>query len=202
MPPRDRVELFVGGRGMGKTSLLIESVKATKRILVWDPKDEYTKRLGGTRARCLRDLVRVIRACPRSAIRIIYVPHHVEVNGGEFADFCAAAFAWKNCAVVVDELASVTRPGKAPPWWGRLIREGRHEKIQIFAATQRPTECDTTIIGNATRVCCFRLKRLGDRKLMAQELGVSVAKMGSLQPLEWLESDDYGNIKNGVLRFA
>jgi DNA helicase HerA-like ATPase len=91
--------------------------------------------------------------------------------------------------VVVDELATVTNIGKAPGWWGRLIREGRHRRIEIAAAAQRPAEIDKTIIGNCTHLVVFRLGRLRDRQLMAEELDLERADIDQLEPLEFIRAD-------------
>lgn len=203
---RDRVELFAGGRGMGKTTLLIDAITGYSRILVWSPleqRDHYARRLGGTLVRNLSQLLQAVVAAPgRTPAVIVYQPQAVAVDCPEFTNYCRAVFAWGHCAAVVEELASVTHPGKAPEWWGRLLREGRGEPlhVDIFATTQRPQECDKTILGNVTRTCAFRLKRLRDRELMAAEMNVDVTLLHALPPYEWFETDDFSTIIHGKLK--
>jgi hypothetical protein len=206
--PADRVELFTGGRGMGKTSLLLASLAGYSRILVWSPleqRDHYARRLNGKLVRNLSQLMAALAAAPgRTPAVIVYHPQAVAVDCPEFTNFCRAVFAWGHCAAVVEELATVTHTGKAPQWWGRLLREGRGEPlhVEIFATTQRPQECDKTILGNVTRTCAFRLKRQRDRELMAGEMGLDVSLLHALPPYEWYETDDYGTVTHGRLTKA
>ena len=104
---------------------------------------------------------------------------------------------------MVDELADVSNPGKARGHWGRLVREGRHHRIELAAATQRPQEIDTTTIPNATRLVVFRLGRRADRKLLADELDIELDRVSALRPLEFLDADRLnGAVKPGRIVFA
>ena len=190
---------------MGKTTLLLSSLVDYRRILVWSPleqRDNYARQLGGVLVRDLSKLLLAMAAAPgRTPAIIVYYPQAVAIDCQEFTSFCRAVFAWGHCAAVVEELASVTHTGKAPQWWGRLLREGRGEPlhVDIFATTQRPQECDKTILGNVTRICTFRLKRYRDRQLMADEMSLDPKLLHALNPYEWYETDDFGQITHGRL---
>jgi hypothetical protein len=144
---------------------------------------EYGRALGAPTVRRPTDLLSALHAAPV----LVFSP---EVVSPESFDFFSHA-AWVRGAglVLVDELASVTHAGKASGWWGRLIREGRHKRIEVAAAAQRPAEIDKTIIGNATRLIVFRLGRAIDRKMMADELDIDRERIDVLEPLEFLDAD-------------
>lgn len=179
----DSVTFVAGARGSGKSSWLKQYARGFGRVAVWDPMLEYGAALGAPTVRAPTALLSVLHTAPV----LIFSP---EVVSPESFDFFSQV-AWVRGAglVLVDELATVTHSGKASSWWGRLLREGRHKKIEIAAAAQRPAEIDKTIIGNATRLIVFRLGRLIDRRLMADELDIDRAEIDTLEPLEFLDAD-------------
>jgi hypothetical protein len=184
--PRDSVVFVAGARGSGKSSWLKQYARGFGRVLVWDPMHEYGEALGVAPVDSLTALV----AAHRTAPVLVFAPDRPElVSAKSFDLFCQIAWARGAGLVLVDELATVTTIGKAPGWWGRLIREGRHRRIEIAAAAQRPAEIDKTIIGNCTRLVVFRLGRLKDRQLMAEEIDIERADIDELEPLEFISAD-------------
>jgi hypothetical protein len=210
-------KLVVGSRGSGKTAWALQSVPtgANTRLLVWDTVGEWS-RLG----RCqpvatLAELGRLVIADAKRPGRfkvgytgpiVMYVPKGKSVvTVPLFPLFCRLAWVWmrvKPGTLVVEELADVTNPGKAPADWGEIVRKGRHTGSNIIALTQRPTESDTTIAGNADLIHCGRLTRPGDRRLMAEYLDCPVEQVTALQSLHWIERDMRTcRLTTGVLRF-
>jgi len=129
------------------------------------------------------------------------------VHEATFNSFCKLAFVWMKAApggvVVVEELADVTSPGKAPQGWGEIVRKGRHYSGSIYGLTQRPTESDKTLAGNADVIHCGRLSFPRDRKTLAEYLDVPVDHITELQSLHWIERDmRTRELRTGVLTFA
>lgn len=179
---KDSVVLAVGARGSGKTPLLKEHVRGFGRVLLWDPKHEYADFLGVPEIRTAGELV----AHMHEPI-VCYSPQFVTREHFEFV--CEVVWQRGNTLFLAEELADVSNSGKARGWWGRLIREGAHEQIQLAAATQRPTEIDTTIRGNATALYVFSLFHHADRELMAKEMDIDQSNIDSLAVLEFIHSD-------------
>lgn len=185
MPKRQRpdsVVFAVGARGSGKSSWLKQYARGFGRVLVWDPKREYAAALGIPEIRRPTDLVARLKEP-----RLVFAPDFVTLDLFEFV--CECAWHRGNTLFLAEELADVSNAGKARGWWGRLIREGRHEGICIAAAAQRPTEVDTTIRGNATRLVVFSMFHNADRKLMAAELDLDQSEIDRLNVLEFIDSD-------------
>lgn len=200
-PKPDSVLFATGKRGSGKSSFLKQYARGFGRVLVWDPKNEYGQALGLYPIRSPAELLARIREP-----RLVFVPP----KGVEFKllvrlfDLVSHAVALHRprSLYLVDELAGVSRPGKGSGWWGYLEREGRHDGIELAAAAQRPTEIDTSLISNATRLVVFRLGRAQDRKLMAEELDIEVERL-RLRPFEFLDySVEVETISPGRLVFA
>lgn len=209
--------LVAGSRGSGKTAWTLQRVPqgANTRLLVWDTVGEWS-RLG----RCvpvatLAELGRLIVADTKrpGRFKVGYTgPLEMVTRRGNtvqrvplFPVFCRLAWVWMRVRpghLVVEELADVTQPGKAPLEWGEVIRKGRHTGSTVIALTQRPAESDKTIAGNADLIHCGRLSFPGDRKSMAEYLDVPVGQITALPSLHWIERDmRTRKLSTGVLRF-
>jgi hypothetical protein len=129
-----------------------------------------------------------------------------QISDEHFEVFCRLAMPWMKAApgtLVVEELADVTSPGKAPAGWGELIRKGRHYGGSIYGLTQRPAESDKTLAGNADIIHTGRLSFPRDRKTMAEYLDVPVSKITALPSLHWIERDmRTRQLRTGVLTFS
>lgn len=181
--PDGRVTLVVGATGSGKTSWAIRELTAAPRLLVWDVEHTLAARLRCRPVRNLRELSAALRASATDErARIAYQPP--APSAGAFDVFALGAFAWAGAApgaILAEELADVTRPGKAPEGWGMLLRRGRARGAAVYAITQRITECDTTVSGLAADLICFRLDRPRDRATMAEFMDVDPADIGRLR---------------------
>lgn len=156
-------------------------------MLVWDSVGEWGDRFGCRRVGSFREL-RALAASPKPERLAFYVPGMAE----HFDVFCALAWVWIRAArgaLVIEELAGVTSPGKAPRMWGEICRAGLRYGPRIVAVTQRPAESDKTCIGNATILHCHKMVREQDEAYMARELRVDAARLAALRPLEWIERD-------------
>lgn len=186
-----KIVVVCGSSGSGKSAWIKKQLARKKRVIIWDPDDEYD----GQRITKQPDLVRIVRAARQGRFRYVGKP-------GDFNFFCRVAFAWSRCTVVAEEIAGVTNPGKAPDGWHTLVSRGRKRGVTLYAATQRPAESDKTVFGNATELHVGRMTRRKDRQYMAQELDVNLELLDNLQPLDYIHRDlQTGKIDRGKLRF-
>lgn len=176
-----RLTVVVGASRSGKTQYVLHRIARVPRLLVWDPKDEYSAALSGM-GRC--DPAAFAQWCTETRIdlRVACIPRAARTD---FELFCRAAwhyarFSRRGTVLVVEELADVSHAGKAPDAWGTIIRQALGYGVDVFAITQRPQESDKTALGNASTVVCCRLARARDRDYMAQELDCDVAKIAAL----------------------
>lgn len=193
--PPDSVEFFVGARKSGKSTMMKESARRFRRVLVFSPLEKtncYGEFLGVEPSPTLPEFLAAVAAGGHA----VWAPPHGGSNPELFDMWNKIVWIEGNCLALADELAGVSRPGKAVGWWGENLMFGRHRGICIAAGAQRPTEVDSTIRGNTSRVCVFRLGKLSDKKLMADEIGVDVARVKALRQLEFLDCDSLtGNVE-------
>jgi hypothetical protein len=192
---KDGVLIFAAGRTrMGKTSLIRERIKSSKRLLIYDPKGAAGDYVQVHTVSSMPTLIRTLKKVKGEAGRYRFIDHKLK----SFDLFCRTALVWGRefggCTVVCDELAAVTSPSKAPPGWGQLVRMGLGYGISIYAISQRPAECDKTCISNATELTTFHMKRLNDRKYMAGEMDIDVEKINELKSYHYLSDQHRGKV--------
>lgn len=133
--------------------------------------------------------------------------HDIDADmGAQFDGFCRLAYIAMRAhpgevTVIVEELADVTSPGKAPPGWGVIVRRGLRYGPQLYAVTQRPSESDKTVMGNASIFHCHSMARADDARYMAREMRIDQEKIDALRPLQFIERDRRsGTLVAGDLR--
>jgi len=183
--------LFVvtGASRTGKTTWVVERVARARRLLVWDSAGEFADLHRCTRVESVFELAQLVKP-GQPARRIAFV---MTVTAENFAAFCRLAWVYvkahADVTVVVEELADVTTPGKAPAYWGELIRKGLRYGPDIYAITQRPSESDKTVMGNASVLHVHQCALEIDAQYMARQLRVPVEHVDALAPYHWIERD-------------
>lgn len=160
-------------------------------MLVWDTKGEWA-RWSDCRAVWSFDYLAECVKPGAPARRIAYQP--TKFDALEFSTFCRLAHVAirshpRRLTLIVEELADVTTPGKAPAAWGVIVRRDLCYGPEIYAVTQRPSESDKTIMGNASVIHTHAMARAEDARYMAKELRVDQALIDALNPYEFLERD-------------
>lgn len=189
------ITVVCGASGSGKSAWVKQRIKKDRRkTLIWDIDDEYAE---AGFVRCT-SAVEFLTLAQRQKARVCYVAPRER-----FEFFCDVVFGVGDCIAVAEELAGVTTPGKAPPGWHRLVSRGRKRGIEIIGVTQRPSESDKTIMGNASLFHVCMMARAQDRAYMAREMDVQQDILNGLAPLEWVEKRrGVAGIERGKMRFA
>jgi hypothetical protein len=191
-----RLVVVAGATRSGKTLWTAQQVAHTRRLLVWDLIGEWALRYRCRRVGTLAELAATLRERPQRIA--FHAPGMVE----HFPLFCRLAWVWVRLApgaLVIEETATVTSPGKAPAEWGDIVRMGLRYGVDLYALTQRPAESDKTAFGNATVIHAGRAVTPRDRETIAQYLDVPVAEVAALQPLQWIERHATGEKKTGYV---
>lgn len=180
---RADVRAFVGATGSGKGVGIREHLKADKptRLIVFDPMHEY-----GDLARPVQTVAQVIAAMKRPHFKVVWQPDDdTDFDGkafkAQFALFCKAAFLVGDLCMLVEELELVTKPTWAPAAWRNCTKRGRHQGLQIMAATQRPADADKAFWSSCTYIRCHALRETEDGQRMARVLKVPYEQIDKLQ---------------------
>lgn len=187
--------VVTGASGSGKSVWVKRHIKTARRCIVWDIDDEYSGQ-GFERVTTPGRLVEIISSAKAARVAFVARPALFDL-------WARCAFAWGGCVAVAEELAGVTSPGKAPDGWHQLVTRGRKRGVNVIGITQRPSESDKTIMGNASLIHCCQMVRAQDRAYMAKEMDINQQMVNDLQPLEFIEKDQRtGQIKRGKLTFS
>ena len=180
---RARIEGYIGASGSGKGVSIKRRLTQLRprRLVIWDPRDEYADQAAAVRT--LADLVAVVRQAGAGPVRVRFVPGSIKL-GPAFELVCRLVFEAGELVFLAEELSDVTTASHAPPAWRRLTTQGRHKGLHLIGAAQRPTLIDKTFLANCTRLRCGALGYDADRRAMALELDVRPELVAALESIE------------------
>ena len=174
-------EYIMGGSGSGKSYYVKGQIKQAPALIIFDPDDEYGELSGIHSFTSTSELLVYIKDKARYRVRLVR-------NGKKYFDWlCGVALLMGNCVFVAEEIADVTTAGKAGEHWGALVRRGRKYGVKIMAVSQRPSEADKTVFTQVNKIRSGRLDGEGDKKRVADNLGVPVEMVNNMMPLDYLE---------------
>lgn len=197
-----RLVVVGGASRSGKSAYVRRQVQTDRRVIAWDPEDQWSQERGFRRITSRAEL---LTACQ--------TPGHGRfafVAGGDLPaafDFWAGVVMYwgrylGGCTVIAEELADVTTSAKAPGNWGILLRRGLKRGITIYAISQRWAEADKTAIGNASEFVLFRQSSARDVQYLARMTRVPADQLEGLKPLEWVRYDAATfQLERGILTF-
>lgn len=197
-----RLYVIAGASRSGKTAWTRKALAKARRVLAWDPEDQWAALPGYTKITRRADLLKA--ALKPGPLKLAYVA------GGELKeefDFFAgvamhAGRYVEGLDVVSEELADVTTPSKAPGNWGILLRRGLKRGITIWAISQRWSEADKTAVGNATDFVVFRQSSGDDVRYLSRKTRIEEKEVNGLIPLQFVHMDALtGKIIRGKLTF-
>lgn len=182
------LHVIAGSSRCGKTTWTARQLAKSRRIMAWDPEDQWAQLPGWRKITTRAALVEA--AQQPGPMKVAYVA------GG---DLKAAFDHWAGCVMfagryvgpldaIAEELADVTTPSKAPGNWGILLRRGLKRGITIWAISQRWAEADKTAIGNASDYICFSMGG-DDIDYMARKTRIPVQELDALKAFEWVRID-------------
>lgn len=206
-----------GRSGSGKSSYVKQLIKGRKRLIIFDPLDEYGPelRIRSIAHRKASDLdeVRKGMASDWRSFRIAYVPPSGK-EPGALSALCKLLMAaqqpfkdgkgGQQLTLVVEEMnLSFPNAGgmEKCPGFSEICSRGRHYGIEVIGVSQRIAEVNTRFRGNTTETVVLKQKGPRDIDAAAAELGVPKTKVTPLKPLEYLHEKN-GEITAGQITFG
>tara|TARA_R110002074_G_scaffold8131_19_gene34102 strand:- start:1260 stop:1925 length:666 start_codon:yes stop_codon:yes gene_type:complete len=200
-----------GRSGSGKSSYAKKLLKGRRRVVVFDPLDEYSaegiKRTAGHDL----DAVRVAMRGNWSRFRLAYVPPAGSEDRA-LSGLCRLLMAAQEpfrasgkgaqITLVVEEL-NMSFPSSGGvqkcPGFAEICSRGRHYGIEVIGLSQRLAEVNTRFRGNCTETVIFAQKGPRDQKAAREELGAGVALPTS--NLQYVREKG-GEYETGELKFS
>lgn len=185
-PSKSRIELVIGGKGAGKSTIVKAGVARTcKQAVVWDLAGEYADpKIGIPGARLWTDLAQFrdhllddgeigieVFACPRS----------------QFRAFCRWVYLTGDLFVVIEELARYCSAGRPSEELADLFDRSRHARIDLVCASSRLAEISKSLVHQADELVTATCTEPNDVDYLKRWLGHSAAaRVRTLPPHSFL----------------
>lgn len=174
-----------GASGSGKTTVVIDLVRTTKRLVIFDPEDEFTGKLRGVTRCTTLDQIKAGMRAKWNSFRLAYVPPPGKESAALSNLSRLVVFAQEpyrestnpahRLTLVADELntAFPVHGGEARcPGFVEICARGRKRAIHTIGVSQRVTEVSTRFRGNLSEQIFLRAEELIDQKRAAEVLGL------------------------------
>jgi hypothetical protein len=183
-----------GCKGSGKSTYLLDRLHGRGRVIALDVTGDLASE--GFKLCKTVDQVRVAMLANWGGFRIVLQPR----SGSEMRtlnQLCGmmtkAQTGYKQhrkiMTLAVDEMADAFPAQgalKHVPNFARLCSLGRHDGIEVFGCSQRIAEVHSKFRGNCSEAVVFINIEPNDKKRSADTLGLRVARVEALQPLQFL----------------
>lgn len=142
--------LIFGKTGSGKSYLAKRILEPETRLIVFDPKEEYS----GLVVETFGEFLYYFEDEPRENFRIVCRFRDAE----DYDRAATACFALKNLTLVLEEcelfLSSYDLNSTLPI--NQIISHGRHDRISVVAIGRRPSEIPVRIRAQCTSIVTFK----------------------------------------------
>ncbi|MBL4791256.1 MAG: hypothetical protein JKY60_20165 [Kordiimonadaceae bacterium] len=219
----ERIGLF-GKSQSGKSTMMDRILRGQPRVILFDAlpaRAENASREGYVKIETMIELQEAVRRNYETGFRYWFKPENDEdflvLALSDLSKFMidhqdqyAAKYGLKNIAdlvFAVDEMADCY-PNHALPkklnGFSKMCRSGRHSRIHLIGATQRPAEVGTKFRGQLEKRIFFTLTEPADLRAIA-DIGGAQGRMlaeavSQLKALEYIRMEN-GTYTNGKLTF-
>jgi len=199
-----------GASGSGKSAYVKKAIKGMKRVVVFDPLDEYSTE-GMQRCRTV-DEVRVAMVKKWKTFRIAYVPpagREPRALSQIAKLLMVAQMPYKSTGkgqgitFVVEEmnLSFPVHGGDAKArHFADICSRGRHYGITVYGLSQRIAEVSTRFRGNCTQSIVLRQQGPRDIQAAVDASGATRAEVMALKNLDYI-AESNGERTNGRIKF-
>lgn len=200
----------VGASGSGKSSYVKRLLKKERRVVIFDPMDEYSAE-GAKRCTSIAQLQAEMRKS-FNKFRLAYVPP----SGNEaqalnrLSHLCLKAQepfkgqkTGSQLTMVIEEMNTCfpVHGGDAKAKaFAEICSRGRHSFIHVIGVTQRFAEVSTRFRGNLTECVVFRQQGPNDTTAAMNATGASKGQVMGLKNLHYLHAQQ-GEITEGEIIF-
>lgn len=196
-----------GASGSGKSSYVKQQVARSRRLIVFDPLDEYdaakvtsVEQVRAHMARSFNNFRLALVPRAGSEQKTLSVLCRLLMHAQQ--PFKDSGGKGQGLDLVVEEMnMSFPVAGGAEncPGFAEICSRGRHYGIHVYGVSQRIAEVGTRFRGNCTETVVFRQKGQRDRQAAAAELGCKLTELPG-ENLEYLHEKS-GRLTKGKITF-
>jgi len=171
---KDSHHVFIAGTtGSGKTFLAKTYLAGSdKPVFVLDTKRTFEWEQIPDKQLIICNRLEQIPNATANYKYIIYRPEFDEQTQEFFNSFFKYCFQLRNCTVYVDEAMQVCpNPYKMPEYYKAILTQGRELNVNVWSASQRPSNIPVLIMSESAHWFIFRLNAPADRKKLIDYTG-------------------------------
>jgi hypothetical protein len=170
---QNRIVGVVGRKGTGKSSRVREMLRYCPRFAVFDVMAEHAAN-NGNRLESTAELVRFLKwSRQQPTFAGFYVASGDLAE--EIEEVARLVYARGHLCFVCEEVPLYTQAGYMPPLFGKLIRTGRHQSIDVCWTAQRAAEVPKTLTALTDVWILFSQTEPRDLTALADRCGRDVA---------------------------
>lgn len=155
---QNAIVIAVGKKGSGKTTKIMPLAKRCRRAIIGDPEGKWPVRRGDTVVTSGAELTAFLRDVgaldPRVRFRVVYrdVAERMALAAP------GAAFVTRNCSLVFDEMAWITRRAQAPAYVAQIAQFGRDRRVNLLCTTREPQEIPDLLFAMSDLIYFFQVQ--------------------------------------------
>lgn len=175
------IVVALGQTGSGKTTKIHEYADRARRAIIADPEGKWTSDDPVVRSgpELLAYLEAVHAEDPANPFRVIYRDSAARM---ELAA-PAAAFAYRNLTLVIDEIVWLCSGRRVPEYLLRVIQVGRDRRINLLVTTRDPIEIPQLLLTQASVRLYFHVEAVEGIEGLTRRFGKGLlAELHALPP--------------------
>lgn len=179
-PRRTDRATLTGQTGTGKTTLARYLLAAREYKVIAD----YKGRIDWPEYKLCRTLKQLVSAKEKS---LLYKPNYREsIDEESQSSFWEFIFKRGGTTAYIDELAAIANRNTYPYYYGACLMRGRELGIEVWSATQRPTDIPQIALSEAEHFYVFYQSLPQDREKVEAITGIQRSLIATLSKREFL----------------
>ncbi len=172
---QNRIIGIVGRKGSGKSSRVGDLLRYCPRFVVFDVMGEHARQDGKNLCESPGQLASFLKwSREQKTFAGVYIPDGDLEE--EIEEVSRGIYARGDLCFVCEEVPLYTQAGYMPPLFGKLIRTGRHQQIDVAWTAQRAAEVPKTLTALTDVWILFSQTEPRDLSALADRCGPDIAE--------------------------
>ncbi|HKW03575.1 MAG TPA: hypothetical protein VJN96_27360 [Vicinamibacterales bacterium] len=171
---QNRIVGIVGRKGSGKSTRAATLIKYAPRVLAWDPMEDHRDLLPDWYEGFDGELDSYLNEADRTAAFACAITPGDQLEA-EFEEVCQLVYEHGRMLFCVEEAPLVCRANYLSPTFGRIVRTGRHRRIDVLWTAQRASEVSRSLTSATDVWILFSQTEPRDLDAIAERCGREIA---------------------------